>query len=104
MQSVLPSTWHPEVNRVISWFPSRLVAKSSLKVSPESTSSEPEPRPAMSRNGKKSDVPSMESRMRIVRGVLGAVDDGTDEVRVAEVDSDCRMDADAIAEMSLGET
>lgn len=45
----------------------------------------------------------MELRMRIVRGVLEAVDDGA-EVRVVEVDNDCRMDADAIVEMSLGET
>lgn len=80
------------------------MAKSSLKVSPELTSSEPEPRPAMSTNGKKSEVPSMELRMRIVRGVLEAVGDGADEVRVVEVDNDCRMEADAIVEMSLGET
>lgn len=42
--------------------------------------------------------------MRIVRGVLEAVDDGTDEARAVEVNNDCRTDADAIAEMSLGET
>lgn len=46
----------------------------------------------------------MELRMRIVRGVLEAVGDGADEVRVVEVDNDCRMEADAIVEMSLGET
>ena len=73
------------------------MAKSSLKVSPESTSSEPEPRPAMSRKGKKSEVPSMLPRTRTVRGVSEAVVEGNRDETVEDVDKVCRTGVVAIA-------
>ena len=62
---------------------------------PESTESEPEPRPAISRKGKKSDVPSMLERRRMVRGVGVGV-----EVEEAVSDDDRGREVDTVPAMA----